>query len=55
MSFMFENLEVYQRAVDLAEKMTALTDLFPTRGHQRLNELGTKLNLSIAVEPDKLQ
>jgi hypothetical protein len=29
MPFMFENLEVYQKAVDLAEKVINITDEFP--------------------------
>jgi len=29
MSFMLENLEVYQKSVDLAEKIINLTDEFP--------------------------
>lgn len=49
MSFMFENLEVYQRAVDLAEKITALTDAFPTRGHQHLVDQLRRASLSVPL------
>ena len=46
---MFENLEVYQRAVDLAEKMTALTDSFPTRGYQHLIDQLRRASLSVSL------
>jgi four helix bundle protein len=36
MNFLFENLEVYQRAVDFAERITVLTKTFPTQGHYHL-------------------
>ncbi len=32
MAFMFENLEVYQKAVDFADQIAALTEKFP-RGY----------------------
>ena len=49
MSFMFENLEVYQRAVDLAEKIAALTESFPTRGHQHLIDQLRRASLSVPL------
>lgn len=36
MSFLFEKLEVYQRAVDFADKVTALTESFPAQGNYHL-------------------
>ncbi len=35
MPFMFENLEVYQKSVDLAETIINLTDTFP-KGFQKI-------------------
>lgn len=49
MSFMFEKLEVYQRAVDLAEKITAVTDSFPPRGHQHLVDQLRRASLSVPL------
>lgn len=49
MSFMFEKLEVYQRAVDLAEKVAALTDTFPTKGHYHLADQPRRASLSISL------
>jgi len=33
---MFEKLEVYQRAVNLAEKVSELTENFPAKGNSHL-------------------
>ena len=49
MSFMFEKLEVYQRAVDLAEKITTLTETFPAKGHQHLVDQLRRASLSISL------
>lgn len=49
MSFMFEKLEVYQRAVDLAEKITALTETFPAKGHYHLVDQLRRASLSISL------
>ena len=48
MSFMFENLEVYQKAVDLAEKVINLTDEFP-KGYYFLTDQLNRASLSIAT------
>ena len=37
MSFMFENLGIYQKAVDFADKIMALTEQFP-RGYYFLTD-----------------
>ncbi|MBI2352589.1 MAG: four helix bundle protein [Deltaproteobacteria bacterium] len=47
MSFMFEKLEVYQRAVDLAEKIAALTETFPAKGYYHLIDQIRRAALSI--------
>lgn len=49
MSFMFEKLEVYQRAVDLAEKIVALTETFPAKGHHHLVDQLRRASLSISL------
>ncbi len=49
MSFMFEKLEVYQRAVDLAEKIDGLTETFATRGNYRLVDQLRRASLSISL------
>ncbi len=49
MSFMFEKLEVYQRAVDLAEKIAALTETFPAKGYYRLIDQIRRASLSISL------
>ena len=46
---MFEKLEVYQRAVDLAETIDALTESFPTRGHQHLVDQLRRASLSVPL------
>ena len=48
MPFMFENLEVYQKAVDLAEKVINLTDEFP-KGYYFLTDQLNRASLSIAT------
>ena len=49
MGFMFEKLEVYQRAVDLAEKMAALTETFPSKGHYHLADQLRRASLSVSL------
>jgi len=46
MAFMFENLEVYQKAVDFADNIAALTQSFP-RGYYFLVDQLTRAALSI--------
>jgi four helix bundle protein len=48
MPFMFENLEVYQKAVDLAEKVITLTNEFP-KGYYFLTDQLNRASLSIAT------
>ena len=48
MPFMFENLEVYQKSVDLAEKVINLTDEFP-KGYFFLTDQLNRASLSIAT------
>jgi len=48
MPFMFENLGVYQKAVDLAEKIMNLTDEFP-RGYRFLTDQLNRASLSIST------
>jgi four helix bundle protein len=45
---MFENLEVYQKAVDFADKIMALTEQFP-RGYYFLTDQLNRAALSIAT------
>ena len=49
MAFMFEKLQVYQRAVDLAEKIAALTEAFPSKGNSHLIDQLTRASLSISL------
>ena len=49
MSFMFENLEVYQRAVDLVQKIAALTQSFPAKGYHYLIDQLRRASLSIPL------
>jgi four helix bundle protein len=49
MGFMFENLEVYQRAVDFAEKIAALGETFPPKGHTHLVDQLKRASLSISL------
>ncbi len=48
MSFMFENLEVYQKALDLAEKIISHTEEFP-KGFYFLTDQLNRASLSIAT------
>jgi four helix bundle protein len=48
MPFMFENLDVYQKSVDLAEKVINLTDEFP-KGHYFLIDQVNRASVSIAT------
>lgn len=49
MAFIFEKLDVYQRAIDLAEKITRLTEAFPPRRHRRLADQLGRASLSISL------
>ena len=48
MAFMFENLQVYQKAVDLADQIASLTEGFP-RGYYFLVDQLNRASLSIAA------
>ncbi len=48
MAFMFENLQVYQKAVDLADQMTQLTEQWP-RGYYFLVDQLNRASLSVAA------
>jgi len=48
MAFMFENLQVYQKAVDLADKTATLTEGFP-RGYYFLVDQLNRAALSVAA------
>jgi len=48
MAFMFENLEVYQKAVDFTDQCCALTESFP-RGYGFLSDQLNRAALSIAT------
>ena len=48
MAFMFENLDVYQKAIDFAEQITSLTQQFP-RGYYFLTDQLNRVALSIAT------
>ena len=48
MAFMFENLDVYQKAVDLADHVSALTESFP-RGYYYLVNQVNRAALSVAT------
>ncbi len=48
MPFMFENLEVYQKSVDLTEKIINLTEEFP-KGYYFLTDQLNRASLSIAT------
>ena len=48
MPFMFENLDVYQKSVDLAEKVINLTDEFP-KGYYFLIDQVNRASVSIAT------
>ena len=45
---MFENLEVYQKAIDLADEIASLTEKFP-RGYYFLTDQLNRAALSIAT------
>jgi four helix bundle protein len=49
MSFLFEKLEVYQRAVNLAERVTVLTKSFLAQGHYHLVDQLRRASLSISL------
>ena len=49
MSFLFENLAVYQRAVDFAERVTSLTKTFPPQGHYHLVDQLRRASLSVSL------
>ena len=49
MSFLFENLEVYQRAVNFAERVAVLTKSFPAQGHYHLVDQLRRASLSISL------
>ena len=48
MAFMFENLEVYQKAVDLADEVSSLTERFP-RGYYFLVDQLNRAALSVGA------
>ncbi len=48
MAFMFENLQVYQKAIDLADQVAGLTETFP-RGYYFLVDQLYRAALSIAA------
>ncbi len=48
MAFMFENLAVYQKAVDFTEQVVTLTESFP-RGYHFLADQLNRASLSIAT------
>ena len=48
MAFMFENLKVYQKAVDFADSIATLTETFP-RGYYFLTDQLNRAALSIAT------
>lgn len=48
MAFMFENLQVYQKAVDLADRIAGLTENFP-RGYYFLVDQLNRAALSIST------
>ena len=48
MRFMFENLDVYQKAVDFAEQASVLTEAFP-KGNYYLTDQINRAALSISL------
>lgn len=48
MAFMFENLQVYQKAVDMADRITGLAESFP-RGYYFLIDQLNRAALSVAT------
>ena len=49
MSFILEKLEVYQRAVNITERVNGRTKSFPAQGHYRLVEQLRRASLSISL------
>jgi four helix bundle protein len=49
MAFMFENLEVYQKALDFTDDITTLTAAFP-RGYYFLADQLNRASVSIATD-----
>jgi four helix bundle protein len=49
MSFLFEKLEVYQRAIDLAEKVDRLTEAFAGAGNRHLVDQLRRASVSISL------
>jgi four helix bundle protein len=47
--FLFENLEVYQRAVDFADRIDRLTIALPTKGNHYLVDQLLRASLSISL------
>lgn len=48
MSFMFENLEVYKKAICLADELSTITESFP-KGNYYLSDQLNRASLSIAT------
>lgn len=48
MPFMFENLDVYKKAIDIADELSTLTESFP-RGSYYLSDQLNRASLSIAT------
>ncbi|MBI4335733.1 MAG: four helix bundle protein [Candidatus Omnitrophica bacterium] len=48
MPFMFENLEVYKKAIDIADELSTLTESFP-KGNYYLSDQLNRAVLSIAT------
>ena len=49
MPFPFEKLDVYQRAVDFAERIAVLSKSFPPQGHYHLVDQLRRASLSISL------
>jgi four helix bundle protein len=49
MSFMFEKLEVYHRAIDLAEKIDGVTEGFAGKGNYHLVDQLRRASVSISL------
>ncbi|MGE5305672.1 MAG: four helix bundle protein [Alphaproteobacteria bacterium] len=48
-SFIFEKLEVYQRAIDLAEKLDRVTEEFASKGNYHLVDQLVRASVSISL------
>ena len=48
MAFLFENLEVYQKTINLADELSTLTETFP-KGNYYLSDQLNRASLSIAT------